>query len=277
MDLAAARPEPIPVFAEMSSSNPVFILPRALAERGAEIAAGLYTSVTVGAGQFCTKPGLVMMPEGSEGETFVAALTDRMHAAPGFTMLHDGIAKSYRSTSARRAAHAEVQTLAGTTKDFGAMLFQTNANAVLSEAELSEEIFGPATVLVRHGGKEALLRLARALRGHLTATVHATAADLEEYAELLPILESKAGRVIINGFPTGVEVTHAMVHGGPYPATSSRETSVGTRAILRFVRPICFQDVPDPSLPPELQDANPLGIWRLLDGRPSREAVVRPG
>ncbi|MGH9481892.1 MAG: aldehyde dehydrogenase (NADP(+)), partial [Terriglobales bacterium] len=274
MDLAAARPEPIPVFAEMGSTNPVFILPRALAERGGEIAAGLYTSVTAGAGQFCTKPGLVFLPAGSAGDPLAAALTERMSAAPAFTLLTADITQSYRALSARRAAHTEVQTLAGTTASFGAMLFQTDANAVLSEPELSEEIFGPATVLVRHAGKEAVLRLAQALRGHLTATVHATPEDLQEYAELLPILETKAGRVIVNGFPTGVEVTPAMVHGGPYPASSSRETSVGTRAVLRFTRPVCFQDVPDALLPLELQDANPLGIWRLLDGRPSREPMI---
>jgi len=273
MDLAAARPAPIPVYAEMGSANPVFLLPRALAERGEAIAQGLQASVTLGAGQFCTKPGLVLAPAGAAGEPLVAKLAELMGAAPGFTLLTAGIARSYQSGAAARAAHATVETLAASPEANGAILLQTAAAALLGEPELGEELFGPATLVVRHQGKAELLRVARALEGHLTATVHGTEEDLQEYAELLEILEQKAGRVVINGYPTGVEVTHAMVHGGPYPASSSRETSVGTRAILRFARPVCYQDMPEFALPPELQAANPLGIWRLVDGHRTQAAL----
>ncbi|HUX67413.1 MAG TPA: aldehyde dehydrogenase (NADP(+)) [Terriglobales bacterium] len=273
MDLAAARPEPIPVYAEMGSSNPVFVLPRALAERGEAIAQGLQASVTLGAGQFCTKPGVVVAAAGEAGEALAAKLAELMGAAPAFTLLTAGIARSFQAGKAARAGHAAVRTLAASPAANGALLLQTEAAALLADPELGEELFGPATLLVRHQGKAELLQVARALRGHLTATVHGTEADLQEYAELLEILEQKVGRVVINGYPTGVEVTHAMVHGGPYPASSSRETSVGTRAIVRFARPVCYQDMPDFALPPELQAANPLGIWRLVDGEPTRAGV----
>ncbi len=267
MDLAAARPEPIPVFAEMSSVNPVFILPRALQSRSGAIASGLHASVTLGAGQFCTKPGLVMLDHGAEA--FVAELAALMQQPAAFTLLTPGIARGYQTGARERAAHPAVRALtppaaAGVTAP---ALFQTDAAGFLAHPALAEEIFGPATLLVRHGGLSELLAVARSLRGHLTATVHGTEEDLREYADLLPILETRVGRLVLNGFPTGVEVTHAMVHGGPYPATSDgRSTSVGTQAILRFVRPVCYQDWPAFALPPELQDGNPLGIERHLDG-----------
>jgi len=156
-----------------------------------------------------------------------------------------------------------------------AVLFETNAQSFLKDPELSSEIFGPSTLLVHHSRREEVLEIARRLEGHLTATIHGTDEDLRDFSDLIPILEDKVGRLIFNGFPTGVEVSHAMVHGGPFPATSDgRSTSVGTQAIYRFSRPVCFQGFPDLALPDELKDANPLGIWRMIDGELSREPVA---
>ena len=155
----------------------------------------------------------------------------------------------------------------------GAVLFETDAASFLSNSGLDGEIFGPTTLLVEHSNREELLQIARTLEGHLTATIHGTEQDLRDYADLIAILENKVGRLIFNGFPTGVEVTHAMVHGGPYPATSDgRSTSVGSQAIFRFARPVCYQGFPDNALPAELKDANPLGIWRMIDGHMTRES-----
>jgi NADP-dependent aldehyde dehydrogenase len=155
-----------------------------------------------------------------------------------------------------------------------AVVFQADAEKFLRDPSLGEELFGPSTLLINYPAREQLLELARSLEGHLTATIHGTEQDLAGYRDLIEILETKVGRLILNGFPTGVEVCHAMVHGGPYPATSdSRTTSVGTMAILRFVRPVCFQGFPQQALPEELQDSNPLGIWRLLDGRFTRDPI----
>jgi alpha-ketoglutaric semialdehyde dehydrogenase len=276
MDLAAARPQPIPVFAEMGSSNPVFVLPRALAERGADIAQGFFGSVTLGAGQFCTKPGLLVLPAGAAAEPMLERLEALIAAAPAFTLLTPAIAQAYAQRGEHRASRLRVrhraarpEAQAGAT----ALLLEADAAALLEDPALGEELFGPAAIVVRHASAAELLGFARSLDGHLTATVHATEEDLREHAELLSILETRAGRLVINGFPTGVEVTSAMVHSGPYPAASFPASSVGTRAIYRFVRPVCYQDVPDFALPEELQDANPLGIWRLLDGKLSRDPL----
>jgi len=150
------------------------------------------------------------------------------------------------------------------------VLFETDAATFLA-SDLDAEIFGPTTLLVRHSDRDQVLQIARSLEGHLTATIHGTAQDLHDFADLVAILENKVGRLVFNGFPTGVEVCHAMVHGGPYPSTSDgRSTSVGTRAIFRFTRPVCYQGFPDDALPRELQNANPLGIWRLVDGQTTR-------
>jgi NADP-dependent aldehyde dehydrogenase len=154
------------------------------------------------------------------------------------------------------------------------VIFQTDAGKFLQDPSLGEELFGPSTLLINYSSREQLLELARGLEGHLTATIHGTEQDLEDYRDLVQTLETKVGRIIFNGFPTGVEVCHAMVHGGPYPATSdSRTTSVGTLAILRFARPVCFQGFPQQALPEELQDSNPVGIWRLVDGRLTRDPL----
>jgi alpha-ketoglutaric semialdehyde dehydrogenase len=280
MDVAAARSEPIPFFAEMSSTNPVFVLPGALRERGESIAAGLHTSFTLGAGQFCTKPGLVFLPQGGEGSPFVKKLNELMEGSAAFSLLTPGIRSSYSSAIAERKQNGLVRSVSETPTpsgngglSVGAALFETDAAAFLSDPNLDEEVFGPTTLLVRHSSRDELLQIARGLEGHLTATIHGTEQDLRESADLLAILQDKVGRLIFNGFPTGVEVTHAMVHGGPYPATSDgRSTSVGSQAIFRFARSVCYQDFPDDALPQELKDANPLGIWRMIEGQMTREA-----
>jgi NADP-dependent aldehyde dehydrogenase len=283
MDTAASRPEPIPFYAEMSSTNPVFILPGALRERADAIAAGLHASVTLGAGQFCTKPGMVFLPEGAGAPGFVDKLQQSVNESAPFYLLTGGIRSAYEASIAdRKATHgvtlvAEKSTASDGQLGVGAVLFQTDGQTFLKDPELAGEIFGPATLLVRHSNRDEMLEAARDLEGHLTATIHGTAQDLREFSDLVAILENKAGRLVINGFPTGVEVSHAMVHGGPYPSTSDgRSTSVGSQAIFRFSRPICYQDFPDTALPEELKNENPLRIWRMVDGEMTREPVLQP-
>ena len=272
MDLAAARPEPIPVYAEMSSINPVFVLPGALAERAKGIATGLHGSVTLGVGQFCTNPGLVMLGADLEASEFFGELNQLMSQSPEATMLTGGICKAYRDGVASRKSNARIRQLAAadaTPEAYtgAAAVFEADGDAFLEDASLAEEVFGPATLVVRHSGGEQLLDIARSLEGQLTVTIQGTEDDLADNAELIRILETKAGRLLFNGFPTGVEVCHAMVHGGPYPATSDgRSTSVGTQAVFRFCRPVCFQNWPQTALPDELKEENPLGISRLVDG-----------
>ena len=272
MDVAAARPEPIPFYAEMSSTNPVFILPGALRERAENIAAGLHTSFTLGAGQFCTKPGMVFLGQGSDADKFANKLSELVNGSSHFHLLTHAIHSSYDSAIAKRKADPTVTVLAEK-ENAGAegfcaysAVFETNADKFLG-SDLEAEIFGPTTLLVRHSRREQIVDIARSLEGHLTATIHGTEQDLHENADLIAILETKVGRLIFNGFPTGVEVTHAMVHGGPYPSTSDgRSTSVGTQAIFRFTRLVCYQGFPDSTLPEELKEGNPLGIWRMVDG-----------
>jgi 2,5-dioxopentanoate dehydrogenase len=272
MDIAASRPEPIPFYAEMSSTNPVFILPGALRERGESIASGLHASFTLGAGQFCTKPGMVFLEESPDADGFARKLRELVAGSSGFHLLTEAIHSSYDSSIAKRKADPVVTMLAEKqspgSKGFcaDAMVFETNADSFLG-SELDAEIFGPTTLLVRHSSRDKVLEIANSLEGHLTATIHGTDQDLRDFGDLVSILETKVGRLIFNGFPTGVEVTHAMVHGGPYPSTSDgRSTSVGTQAIFRFARLVCYQGFPDAALPDELKEANPLGIWRMVDG-----------
>lgn len=271
---ATTRPEPIPFYAEMSSVNPVFILPGALAERSDELAAGLHASVTLGAGQFCTNPGLVLVPEkGSAG--LINKLSELMDQTAPFTMLTSGIRSAYCAGTAALADNPRVTSLANqevASAAAGAALFVTDAASLLQDSSLSAEVFGPATLLVRYSSREQLSEVARQLEGQLTATIHGTEQELQDASELCAILETKAGRLLFNGFPTGVEVGHAMVHGGPFPATSDgRSTSVGTRAVFRFVRQICYQDWPDSALPDELKDDNPLHLWRMVDGKMTKD------
>lgn len=276
-DLAAARPQPIPVFAEMSSINPVVVLPAALQARGEQVAAELAASVVLGCGQFCTNPGLVIGMVGPEFSAFVAALAACMADQPAQTMLNAGTLRSYASGVARLHQHPGVRHLAGagqSGEQAQAQLFQADVSLLLSGDELlQEEVFGPTTVVVEVADEAELRRALGALQGQLTATLIAEPQDLQRYAALVPLLERKAGRLLVNGYPTGVEVSDAMVHGGPYPATSdARGTSVGTLAIDRFLRPVCYQNYPDGLLPAALKDGNPLGLLRLVDGVYSRGA-----
>lgn len=272
MEIAAKRPEPIPVFAEMGSVNPVFVLPRAMASRAASIAAGLHASVTLGVGQFCTNPGLVIIEKSEASREFIGELEAKMSGTAAGTMLTAGISRTYRSSVEKLGGVAGVERRVSIEAlgdhGAGAALFVTDAPTFLGRPELMEEVFGPSTVVVQ-GSSDRLLDIARSLEGQLTVTLQVEGDDLAKHRELIDVLESKAGRLIVNGFPTGVEVAPAMVHGGPFPATSDgRSTSVGTRAIERFVRPVCYQGFPDEALPEELREANPLGIRRLVDGVP---------
>jgi 2,5-dioxopentanoate dehydrogenase len=273
MDLCAARRVPIPCFTEMSSGNPVFVLPGALRKDAFTLARGLFGSFTLGGGQFCTKPGIVFLPDSEEAADFELELTGQVDLSEASTLLTAGIAREYSRATQAREAEAFLAANARephTPSKFAARakVFKTSVDKLLSNPALAEEIFGPDTLLIQCKNPKDYLAAARALDGHLTATLLGDEEDLAANRELIQVLEEKAGRLIFNGFPTGVEVTHAMVHGGPYPSTSDpRFTSVGTLAIYRFARPVCFQGFPQAALPPELQDGNPLGIRRLRDGK----------
>ena len=275
-DAAAARPDPIPVFAEMSSLNPVFLLPEALRERGAKIAEGLKNSMTLGVGQFCTKPGLVFGLGGGDFDQFQRTLAALLEAVAPATMLHCGICDAYHKGLTQVSAVSGARLLARSKelpdarKTHGeAVALATDVATFRAHPELGEEVFGPFAVLISARTMGEMEEVARTLEGQLTATVHGTPNDLQQAASLLRILEHKAGRLIVNGFPTGVEVCPSMHHGGPYPATTDvRFTSVGTAALQRFVRPICFQDFPQAQLPDALKDENPLRLRRLLNGKP---------
>jgi alpha-ketoglutaric semialdehyde dehydrogenase len=269
---AASRDEPIPVYAEMSSINPVFLLPSALKQNGARIGAGFVDSLTMGAGQFCTNPGLVIAIDGPDLEVFCDAAVTALQNKPASTMLTPGIHDAYTSGVERLGGVAGVTLLGrgqtGTAKCAGqAALFSTSAENFLAQAELSEEIFGASSLIIRCADAAQFREIAERLEGQLTATLFLTEEDKQAALTLLPVLERKVGRVLINGYPTGVEVSHAMVHGGPFPATSdSRGTSVGASAIDRFLRPVSYQDLPAWLLPEALKDENPLGLWRVRNG-----------
>ncbi|MDA0322540.1 MAG: aldehyde dehydrogenase (NADP(+)) [Verrucomicrobia bacterium] len=273
-DAAVARPVPIPVFAEMSSLNPVFLLPEALQRRSEAIAEGLTESFTLGVGQFCTKPGLVFGVSGDALTRFQEQLCARVTAAAPATMLHAGICATFHEglSHARQVSGASVLAESSQAADPGQthgepVVMQTDAETFLSQPQLAKEVFGPFTLVVAGQSIEELEKVAAGLEGQLTATLHGTEADLAEAGGLVRILERKAGRLIVNGFPTGVEVCPSMNHGGPYPATTdARFTSVGTAAIQRWARPICYQDFPAELLPAELQDSNPRGVRQLRDG-----------
>jgi NADP-dependent aldehyde dehydrogenase len=279
--LAASRAVPIPCYAEMGSVNPVFVLPGAMAAHGDKIAAGLLNSFTLGSGQFCTKPGLVFVPSADASLAFVTALKNGVSQMKPQTMLNSGIAAKFRTAIEDRTSHAYTMLLSqspaghgpGCTTDVA--LFESTADSLAGNPSFAHEVFGPTTLLVTYGAKQELLAAAHAMEGHLTATIHGTEQDLEENRELIAVLESKVGRLLFNGFPTGVEVCHAMVHGGPWPATSDgRSTSVGTQAIYRFTRPVCYQDFPEAVLPDELKNTNPLGILRMVNGSMTRDPII---
>jgi NADP-dependent aldehyde dehydrogenase len=282
MKLAASRPAPIPCYAEMGSVNPVFILPGALNRRGAAIAGGLQSSFTLGAGQFCTKPGLIFIPREPGTEAFLKEISDKVAATGAQTLLTERMARQFASAVGARLSSGSARLLAKGGEAEGGngaalaqvSLWLADCEGLSGDGELAKEIFGPTAVLVAYGGKEDLLAAAGRLEGHLTATIHGDEAELAEYSELIEVLARKVGRVLFNSYPTGVEVGYATVHGGPFPATSDgRSTSVGAGAILRFARPVCFQDFPDPALPEALRSANPLGILRLVNGAATRGAA----
>ncbi|MEI5686453.1 aldehyde dehydrogenase (NADP(+)) [Sphingomonas kyungheensis] len=277
--IAAERDEPIPVYAEMSSINPVVIFPAALAARGAALAKEYVASLTMGAGQFCTNPGLVLAIDGPELDAFVrdagAALTDSQPA----TMLSPGIHASFEKGVEALASHSAVTTIArgkvgeGVNQAVGA-LFQTTAEQFLADVALSHEVFGSSSVVVRCASIDEIIAVVGKLEGQLTATLQLDPADEADAAKLMPVIARRVGRVLANGWPTGVEVAPAMVHGGPFPATSDgRTTSVGTLAIARFLRPVCFQNLAPALLPAALRDDNGWSIARRLDGK--REASPR--
>jgi 2,5-dioxopentanoate dehydrogenase len=281
MDLAAARPDPIPVYAEMSSVNPVFLLPGAVSERGAALATGLHASITTGAGQFCTKPGLIFAID----DTATKGMLDQLAVLLGETapapMLNEGIAANYLVCRDRIASVAGVESTASGPVEPApfcpapTMLMQTDAATFLANQGLQDEVFGPAALVVLCPDHAGLLACALVLEGQLTGVIHASDGEWDSAWELCEVVRRFSGRLVANGYPTGVEVCHAMVHGGPWPSTSDgRGTSVGSMAITRFCRAACWQQWPDRLLPPELQNANPTGIQRLLNGVPSREPVV---
>jgi NADP-dependent aldehyde dehydrogenase len=273
MAAAAARPQPIPVYAEMSSINPVFLLPQALAAKAETLAAAFVDSLVLGVGQFCTNPGLVLALQGADLEHFSTTAATQLAQRNAATMLTAGIQHAYQTGVSRLAANHRVRQLSqGVPSDAAGSgvpaLFSTSAEDFLSDPQLSQEIFGPASLLVACRDMAEMLAVAEHLEGQLTATLQITDGDHQAVRALLPILERKVGRILANGFPTGVEVSYSMVHGGPFPATSdSRTTSVGTAAIQRFLRPVSYQNIPQDLLPPAIQDSNPLAIRQRVNGQ----------
>jgi NADP-dependent aldehyde dehydrogenase len=277
-DMAAARAQPIPVFAEMSSINPVIVLPQALRARADTVARDLTASVVQGCGQFCTNPGLVIGIRSASFTAFVQQVAGLMGDQPVQTMLNAGTLSSYGQGLQKLLAHPGIEHLAGNPQQGNQaqpQLFKADVSLLLDGDEvLQEEVFGPTTVVVEVADHAQLMAALNGLHGQLTASVIGEPEDFEQFTGLTALLEQKVGRILLNGYPTGVEVCDSMVHGGPYPATSdARGTSVGTLAIDRFLRPVCFQNYPDSLLPDALKNGNPLRIQRLVDGQSSREAL----
>ena len=269
-ELANKRKEPIPVFAEMSSINPIFVLPSMDQSKFEDFAQGLVGSATLGVGQFCTNPGIVVYPCGDNGDQFVDSYIEKMKDVSVCPMLNQGIKDAYEkglnhlsNCEGVEVLHREQSAEVASGCGAGTCVLKTQAKDFISDEMMMEEVFGPSTLLVEYDSPEELLQIAEKLDGQLTVSIFGNDSELQEYAALLSTLETKAGRVIFNQFPTGVEVCKSVVHGGPFPATTdSRSTSVGTGAILRFARPVCFQGFPDEWLPDELKDENPLGLKR---------------
>jgi NADP-dependent aldehyde dehydrogenase len=277
-DVAAKREVPIPVYAEMGSTNPVFILPEILSQKGEEIARLLAASNMSSVGQFCTNPGIVVAKKANGSEKFYQTFGDIIRRTPSSEMLNKGIHDSFEKSMKKMAEKKSVSLLAATdTPQVGAgqpHAFKTEATAFLQDRELWEEMFGPSSIQVTATDIREMIAVAQALPGQITTSVWGTPKDLRENRELLDILELKAGRMVINGVPTGVEVTHAMNHGGPYPATTdSKFTSVGTQSIYRFTRPVCYQNFPQEQLPEELKDTNKLNIWRMINGELTKKDI----
>lgn len=270
--IAQSRPCPIPVYAEMSSINPVILFPHALAARGGDIAKAFVAALSLGAGQFCTNPGLVLAVEGPALDDFLAAAGEALTQTPPAVMLTKGIFEAFNAGIDALARHPAVSLVArglpGAKGAACAALFSVGAKAFLSESALHEEVFGASSLVVRCRDIAEIHAALESTEGQLTAALHIDKNDHDQAKALLPLLERKAGRILVNGFGTGVEVGHAMVHGGPFPATTDgRSTSVGSLSIARFLRPVSYQDMPDDLLPPALQNENPLGVPRLVDGK----------
>ena len=276
-NLASSRPEPIPVYAEMGSVNPIFILPQALQDNGVCLARDFVESVTLGVGQFCTTPGLVFAIKGPALDAFVQKAGEVLSQKPPGVLLHAGIKQNFlqgieRLTSIKGVARVG----SGCTQDKGCLanpvLLQADVRVLLENPLIAEEVFGPSSIIVACDSREELMAAAQNLQGQLTATVHGKGLELADYSALFRVLERKSGRVLVGGFPTGVEVCDSMNHGGPYPATTDcRSTSVGTAAIKRFLRPVCYQNFPQAMLPEPLKNKNEHNLWRLLDGALTRD------
>ncbi len=278
---AVSRPDPIPVYAEMSAVNPVVLLEGALQTGGEQIAKDLAASLTMGAGQFCTNPGLILTIDNEASKKFLPLLAEQIKAGTPATMLNKNICNTYNENISLRQKAAGISVLAKASKEAAearyeaqTAVFTITANRFLTQKQLTEEIFGPSSLVVLCNNEKELHAVLQSLDGQLTATVHATAADEHSIQPVIDIITQKAGRIIYGGYPTGVEVCHAMQHGGPFPSTTDgRTTSVGTAAIYRFVRPVAYQDFPEHLLPAALQNSNPLKIVRLVDG----EWTNKPG
>ena len=272
-DAAAQRTEPIPVYAEMGSTNPVFILPKILEQQRAALAEKLAMSNLLSAGQFCTNPGILVSVNSDDTQNFTNDFSSFISKATADSMLTENIYNNYNAGIKKLLGTADVKVVASgkendVQKGATAYMFQTSADNFLSNENLVHEVFGPASVHVTAASKEELYEVAKNLPGQLTISIWGTDEDLAENKDLIHELELKAGRIIFNNVPTGVEVTHAMVHGGPYPATTdARSTSVGTTAIYRFTRAVCYQNSPQDLLPAALKNENPSQIWRQVNGK----------
>lgn len=275
-DAAAARPEPIPVFAEMASINPVFVLPQAIqGEAAAKVATTLAGSITQGAGQFCTNPGAIVIVDSPDAQVFLKVLIEKIAATATQPMLTPAIRDNFRASIKDMISHGAELVASGTGDDPARpALLSAPASALLKDAHLAEECFGPSSCVFLADSHQTMLDVATKLAGQLTASVWATDGDLTDHAKLVPVISRKVGRVVFNDVPTGVAVCESMQHGGPFPASSdSRFTSVGTGAIERFARPVCYQGMPTALQPAELRDDNPLGIMRILNGVRTRDPV----
>lgn len=279
---AAQREEPIPVYAEMSAVNPVIILENAIKEKSEQIASGLVDSITLGVGQFCTNPGIVLLKNSNTADKFLEQVSANISKASPGTMLNQGICKSYAEGISAMQKEKNVRILGASSKEAVSernearpIAFAVTAGDFITNASLAQEIFGPASLVITYSKNEELHEILRSMEGQLTATIHAGEADKETLQPIVNIIAQKAGRIIYGGFPTGVEVCHSMQHGGPFPSTTDgRSTSVGTAAIYRFLRPVAYQNFPDNLLPAALQSANPLNILRLINGKWSTEKII---
>lgn len=279
--LANERPEPIPVFAEMGSVNPVFLLPKAVKARADKIAEGFVGSLTMGTGQFCTNPGLVVAMDDEATNTFIDETAKRLSGVAAGVVLNERIGSAYDEGIKNFSQYDGVEQVGkgeavGSEPGYRAQaaLFTTTADYLIKNPGIQEEVFGPASLVVKCKNADDMLRVAILIKGQLTATVHSEGEEMSDYPELVDQLGLRVGRVLVNGFPTGVEVCDAMVHGGPFPAsTDARFTSVGTAAIARWVRPVCYQNFPESLLPDPLRNDNPLGIMRMVDGEMTRDKI----